>query len=661
MPIPVRCPSCDHAFRVPDQYAGKRGKCPKCKSVFVAQAEDGQAEEFPDASDETAVASSGTRTVVVPKPKALAKVEQAKGSAQPSGPPPLDQTNIESDGPAAPPKPATPKAVASKPQEETSSPTVVTSAAAGSTVVSSPIVTSSGESGAVYAHRRKKKSNTPLVIGVGAIGLLLLLAVGGIVAWSMSNEFNWTGEGTQANATSQGDDDSLAQAPPPPSVDDNGLDSNSSASDGSASASLANWDEVNTALVDLTVRDAGGNTRSGRGVLVDRRGWIATSFTLVDRATDVVATFAGGDRAECSGLLVKRPRANLALLQIDREFVGSSRELKTQTIATSWTPGAGERVFLGAREEPFPTTTSGFVLAEAIPAGNRARLPDALRDATGARLLKFLVTVEDDQEGMPLLLSNGKVAGICVALGPTRGGYAVSAAPLVEMIASVVPGTVVAFDSGSSPPKSGVLNPQQPNPATPPDESFERFAQLVDQLADFGWRPETTEHYAGFQLLALGLNAMQSLIDDAESLPEGQRERMQRTIDGALERIVDAPIPDAEERGRINRLGLEAISNDESPERGVFLWGKCVMRPEDFGVREVDGLPGYAFQIVGTGEVVVMGIGESQSGRKIRIGNDYLILGTLDPGSTYELTLPEEELERKVYVVRSKYLLGGVK
>ena len=34
MPIPVECPSCASKFRVDDQHAGKRGKCPKCKVVI---------------------------------------------------------------------------------------------------------------------------------------------------------------------------------------------------------------------------------------------------------------------------------------------------------------------------------------------------------------------------------------------------------------------------------------------------------------------------------------------------------------------------------------------------------------------------------------------------------------------------------------------------
>lgn len=38
MSILITCPECDRGFTVPDEYAGKRGKCPKCGSVFHAPA-----------------------------------------------------------------------------------------------------------------------------------------------------------------------------------------------------------------------------------------------------------------------------------------------------------------------------------------------------------------------------------------------------------------------------------------------------------------------------------------------------------------------------------------------------------------------------------------------------------------------------------------------
>jgi predicted Zn finger-like uncharacterized protein len=38
MPIAVTCPGCKASFRVSDQYAGKKGPCPKCKAVITVPA-----------------------------------------------------------------------------------------------------------------------------------------------------------------------------------------------------------------------------------------------------------------------------------------------------------------------------------------------------------------------------------------------------------------------------------------------------------------------------------------------------------------------------------------------------------------------------------------------------------------------------------------------
>ncbi len=39
MPIRVACPTCSAVVAVPDQFAGKRVRCPKCKNTFIAPGE----------------------------------------------------------------------------------------------------------------------------------------------------------------------------------------------------------------------------------------------------------------------------------------------------------------------------------------------------------------------------------------------------------------------------------------------------------------------------------------------------------------------------------------------------------------------------------------------------------------------------------------------
>jgi hypothetical protein len=44
MAIPLTCPSCDHEFKVKDELAGKRIKCPKCKEAMKVQSAEDERE-----------------------------------------------------------------------------------------------------------------------------------------------------------------------------------------------------------------------------------------------------------------------------------------------------------------------------------------------------------------------------------------------------------------------------------------------------------------------------------------------------------------------------------------------------------------------------------------------------------------------------------------
>ncbi len=37
MPVSMNCPTCRAQFNVPDNYAGKKVKCARCATIFVAR------------------------------------------------------------------------------------------------------------------------------------------------------------------------------------------------------------------------------------------------------------------------------------------------------------------------------------------------------------------------------------------------------------------------------------------------------------------------------------------------------------------------------------------------------------------------------------------------------------------------------------------------
>ena len=628
----------------------RRESAPKCKSVFVAEAAD-DAGEFPVAASETetALAGSDSKTVAVPKPKLLAKVAEESETTTPH------DTSVRRLKSAAPLPKATP--AAAPPLAPAAAPPATSPTAPEATVAvaAAGISTPTNGSGAVYTHRRKKKSNATAVITVGAVGLIVLLGVGAFIAWSLQNDPSLRAAARQDSSGESTGAQGNGVKPPPP------VDNTTDGAAGdvvSSAVSLADWSTLEKSLVDISIIDRTGVTRTGRGAVVDRRGWVATSYTLTHGATGAVVTFADGERLEAVGLLAERPQHNLALLQLDAAE-SELANLPALQIASQWTPEAGERVFLGTRAQAQSTTISGSAPAQSIPAGSRARLPNAAREAGGLRLIVHLQRIEDEQDGTPLLLANGKLAGICVALGPTRRGYTLPAAPLAEMLANAEPGKVAAFH-GHAPP----LRQEQPEP--PREETGEQpFAHLqatVDLLGRSNWRPESIEHYEAFQLLAASLDAMQTIVDATpEELPHARRQRrdrLQQMIQSTAEEIAAAGMPDETEQARVNRLGLRAIAESGSAEQGVFLYGKCVMQPPDFGERSVDGAPGFAFEIVGTEELVVMGIGIPENGRQIGLGSRWLLLGVVSSDGRYRLTPDDQKQPRDAYVVRCKYLFG---
>jgi S1-C subfamily serine protease len=89
MAIRVTCPECNHAFAVRDEYAGKRGKCPKCRATFVAPSghdEDAGGDfdslGFLGAGSSSAIASSATTESVASPP---ARGGKRKAAAAPRG------------------------------------------------------------------------------------------------------------------------------------------------------------------------------------------------------------------------------------------------------------------------------------------------------------------------------------------------------------------------------------------------------------------------------------------------------------------------------------------------------------------------------------------------------------------------------------------------
>ena len=208
------------------------------------------------------------------------------------------------------------------------------------------------------------------------------------------------------------------------------------------------------------------------------------------------------------------------------------------------------------------------------------------------------------------------------------------------------------FDTGSEIPTDF------PEPAPPTGDSdrlgqaLKHVQQLHRILAELNWRPQNADHYLGFAEFA----AISSVAEDlAERMEKEDQRRVDEVLSAAIEDLASAEWPGSQTMGRINKLATAKLHAPEPP--GIFAYGRCILRPDDFGDQKIDGVPLYAFRLLGTEELVILPI--RHRGADITIGSDWLILGSKDLNFEIRLTTsanPDEP--RQALVVRTKYLLG---
>ena len=167
--IPITCDNCGAKYKLPETFKGNQAKCQKCGSVIDVAKQRDAAEAGGDAKPAAAAK---------PAAKARPAVDRSKARAGAAG--------------------STRKATADKPARPSRS--------RGRTAA-----TDEGEERPRRGRAEKKKDNTPMILG--AVGLVLLLAVGGYFAFAGGDEpkadeqVNTNNAGAPANAPKADDAD----------------------------------------------------------------------------------------------------------------------------------------------------------------------------------------------------------------------------------------------------------------------------------------------------------------------------------------------------------------------------------------------------------------------------------------------------------------------
>jgi len=694
MTIAVTCPECDYSFAIPDEYGGKKGRCPECQAIFISPESAEPVLSTPSrvvsekASEQGASSNSRTSekkarskadsVVVLPpsdendsvRDKSVAG--EAGASSTPAPPPAPPQPKKKKNNSentngakALTEKPTTKKSEtgeenAARQTESCEAPPLppqppqtqktrdkVPSAALPRAPISSQRDSSQRNAG--------RPSQLPMFIALGVVALFALGVLGGGLYWYSQQEH----------------DKGTAETKKTDTPVENPEKSNETATNEFTPALMEKLTgSVRPAL--LRVYASGdGAPRVGAGFVVDSSGLAVTNWSLLAGAQQVAVVTPQGDNFRVHGWLAKDEDADLAVIKIDALPPGEpSLSLSTEPIGASLAFIEGAQWNSPIRE----VEITGKVTANRLPS-------DLARSVSGdATWLEHSAPTPSEVAGLPLIDRNGKVAAINSGFGLRRKlGYAIDVTTLSKMladvdrtatgrsfqneaIAAVIEGGPDVTPKDPADPKT--TDPVTPDPVTPdpvPSDptatALREMRELREEFTKLDWVPFNEEQSIDLQKLArLVTEAKQN--EDDKDINEAHRLVLSAEAEQTLEILRDQPWPRARQISEMNQMiGRNAIRGRDD---GVFLFGRIVNVSaevsEDFGNRRL-----MLVELIGEAYHVALPI--SSDVDPPEPGSEWLILGVnVNPGGLI-FQLNDGVLDRKIepLVVEATHLLARPK
>jgi len=449
MSIPVTCSNCGASFRVKDEFSGKQGRCPHCRSIFTAPLAVECAEQPapPSPQDQPPTLRAGP----------LRPVGRVAATAAPTPPEHVQETTARRPA-AATAHPEKFTAVDSSPHSPIVPPPppsgAVADAAPPAAVPAMVAVPPSDadERVARYAARRKHSLELPLWtwFALGALALAGMV----FAAWWQNRQViaknapqrisNVTKAAeapparTPANPTQAGPSaqspnpapfrnrDAAGPAPSRPPV-------------GASAADVVAY--VEHGVVQIDGYEWNTRTSLGSGFVVDKaRRLIVTNYHVISQAVKADVAFADGTRYGVEGYRAVEPRCDLAILQLNG-LPDNAVELKLHTAL----PRKAEEVIaqgnpLGAKFVVTFGHVSTVAALEDLSPDSQGFLRQLGADHPDNRWIGHDARLSPGNSGGPLFNSAGDVIGINTWVNTEQGlGYAVQAAQAARLLETLYP------------------------------------------------------------------------------------------------------------------------------------------------------------------------------------------------------------------------------
>ena len=334
-------------------------------------------------------------------------------------------------------------------------------------------------------------------------------------------------------------------------------------------------EEVANAVVKFEMPQPDGSMITGTGFLIDSRGWVATNYHVVSRASTAARVkLKDGRKIEIEGVVAISPERDLSIVKLKE----MPPEALLLDIGYQGNPKDGTRVY--AYGHPLNNEFSlveGIVSRVLSTAALEAEQPDKSNVLTRLHApadqlwIQTDATVSQGNSGGPLLDSECRVIGVnTFANLDARFGFA-SHVKYLKALADRASGGATPLKTPAELEAAEQSNvtyrPNQPKAVRITKDDMQR---LFDTAGEFNWKPANEKQYKKMAFLAVLMTICKQPND--QNVPFG----MSDFTDQLFQQMKVIPWTD-EHVSVINRFAKEFLK----PWHGIVFSGQVVGHPED--------------------------------------------------------------------------------
>lgn len=455
MPLQVSCSGCGAKFQAKDEWAGRKTKCPKCRTELViggaspasAAPSEAQQAESKTADNEYAVAASpGSRS------------DGFSFDIGDSNPPAFDMNLPTAPGPNLRTKP--------------------------------PVAVAPAQAGIPMS----AKIGAGAVAGLLLLGLVIYMAVGSSGQGEMS-----IAPPTVAAAVVETVKPAAVKTAPAAAAAPVAKVIN-------ASEDLADVVErVKPAIVLISMFDSKGKELGlGSGFIISNNGLVATNYHVIDGAARATARFSNGVITEVAGVVRADKDRDLAVIRLS----SVPSVVKPLTFAATAVLRQGAKVVaIGHPRGLDYSVTEGIISA----VRTTSELPESTRDFLSApsdqKWIQTTAAISGGNSGGPLMLPDGRVIGIntWVAAGENLGF-----AGHVQHLQDIIYGLPAAYSTEPLEAYNARTGGLKKGSMSQAEAVAQGLQSLYDQVEAIGWQPKTSDDAEKIENIIGGVSVARS-------------------------------------------------------------------------------------------------------------------------------------------------------